>query len=164
MTTTTSRKRRASKILERQPLSRNPDISTSPEGRILRYKFEPLVYANEIRLLRVTKSSSHEGWEYSIEHHVLETAPSFETVSYVWGDGNQRHTLSIGVTPGDRSYAIFINENLQEAIPWLSWHCRTGYLWIDQICINQISINERNHQVKIMGKIYSHGKRVLVWL
>lgn len=40
----------------------------------------------------------------------------------------------------------------------------TGYLWVDQICINQDNTAERNYQVGIMGKIYQAGHQILVWL
>lgn len=38
------------------------------------------------------------------------------------------------------------------------------FLWIDAICIDQSRVEERNHQVAMMGKIYSRARRVLVWL
>jgi len=37
-------------------------------------------------------------------------------------------------------------------------------MWIDAICINQPSDVERNHQVALMGKIYSSVAIVLIWL
>jgi hypothetical protein len=37
-------------------------------------------------------------------------------------------------------------------------------LWIDALCINQLSIGERNHQVGLMGEIYHGAQAVLVWL
>lgn len=37
-------------------------------------------------------------------------------------------------------------------------------LWIDQICVNQADISERNQSVAAMGKIYSYANRVLVYL
>jgi hypothetical protein len=40
----------------------------------------------------------------------------------------------------------------------------TRRLWIDAICINQASIEERNHQVGLMGKVYERAETVLVWL
>jgi hypothetical protein len=36
--------------------------------------------------------------------------------------------------------------------------------WIDQICVNQDDISERNHQVGLMKDIYSRAAKVLVWL
>jgi hypothetical protein len=38
------------------------------------------------------------------------------------------------------------------------------FLWIDAICIDQSRVEERNHQVAMMGKIYSLARKVLVWL
>jgi hypothetical protein len=38
------------------------------------------------------------------------------------------------------------------------------WLWIDQICINQESIPERNQQVSIMDQIYRGAHETVVWL
>ncbi len=38
------------------------------------------------------------------------------------------------------------------------------YIWIDQICIDQENVSERNHQVGLMAMIYSHCNIVFVWL
>ena len=37
-------------------------------------------------------------------------------------------------------------------------------LWIDQICINQADKEEKIHQLRIMGDIYSKAQTVLIWL
>ncbi|PVI07619.1 hypothetical protein DM02DRAFT_608709 [Periconia macrospinosa] len=37
-------------------------------------------------------------------------------------------------------------------------------LWIDALCIDQCNLYERNHQVAIMGEIYSRAEKVIVWL
>jgi hypothetical protein len=39
-----------------------------------------------------------------------------------------------------------------------------GPLWVDAICINQIDLQERNHQVNIMAEIYKAASCVVVWL
>jgi hypothetical protein len=39
------------------------------------------------------------------------------------------------------------------------WH-----YWVDAICINQASIAEENHQLPLMGKIYSQARGVAIWL
>jgi hypothetical protein len=46
----------------------------------------------------------------------------------------------------------------------LSAKSRTGYLWIDQIVINQDDIDERSRQVALMGEIYRRCVRCLVWI
>lgn len=40
----------------------------------------------------------------------------------------------------------------------------TNWIWIDALCINQNDIEERNHQVHLMGQIYAKATEVLVWL
>lgn len=57
-----------------------------------------------------------------------------------------------------------ITKLLKEALAFVERQCLTGYLWIDQICIDQDDMNERSHQVKLMGQIYTSCTRVLVWL
>lgn len=37
-------------------------------------------------------------------------------------------------------------------------------LWCVAICIDQEGLSERNHKVRLMGKIYEHAATVLVWL
>ena len=37
-------------------------------------------------------------------------------------------------------------------------------LWIDAACINQQNVSERNHQVQMMGRIYSNATSVRAWL
>jgi len=39
-----------------------------------------------------------------------------------------------------------------------------GFLWIDALCIDQSNVDERNHQVAMMGEIYSKATSVIVWL
>ncbi|KAJ4313527.1 protein phosphatase regulator [Neodidymelliopsis sp. IMI 364377] len=39
-----------------------------------------------------------------------------------------------------------------------------GTYWIDAICINQASFEERNHQVKLMRQVYSNAQSVSIWL
>ncbi|KAI4947468.1 hypothetical protein J4E91_006822 [Alternaria rosae] len=122
------------------------------------YTYRALKKEDEIRIFKVEKIGPNE-WQYDIEHTTLADAPPFETVSYVWGPDTRQNIIRL---QDDRT--IRINDNLAKALPYLSVECKTGYLWIDQININQSSTQERNHQVKMMGNIYRKGTRVLAWL
>jgi len=122
------------------------------------YTYRALKEEDEIRIFKVEKTGPSE-WRYNIEHTTLRNAPPFETVSYVWGPDTRRNILRL-----QDNRTIRINDNLAQALPYLSAECKTGHLWIDQININQSSTHERNHQVRIMGKIYKKGKRVIAWL
>jgi hypothetical protein len=37
-------------------------------------------------------------------------------------------------------------------------------LWIDALCINQANIDERNHQVGQMDRIYKDAEEVVIWV
>jgi hypothetical protein len=39
-----------------------------------------------------------------------------------------------------------------------------SHIWIDAICINQDSIDERTCQVRIMDRVYRQAAKVLIWL
>jgi hypothetical protein len=139
-------------------MSLNSSSSSTPQP----YQYKSLKQDDEIRLLKVEETSSspyQQRFKFTLVHSTIDEGPLYETVSYVWGSSlRDRHLpLSDGMVLG-------INENLEIAILKLARWCSTGYLWIDQICINQASISERNHQVKLMGRIYGAGSCVLVWL
>jgi hypothetical protein len=38
------------------------------------------------------------------------------------------------------------------------------HLWVDVICINQASVEEKNHQVAMMGEIYRCAEKCFMWL
>ncbi|KAK4445300.1 heterokaryon incompatibility protein-domain-containing protein [Podospora aff. communis PSN243] len=40
----------------------------------------------------------------------------------------------------------------------------TSSLWVDAVCIDQGDLKERNHQVRMMRRIFSHASSVIVWL
>jgi len=65
----------------------------------------------------------------------------------------------------------YISEYMSEYCQWKplspdNFPGPTGhlYLWIDQICIDQSSVRERNHQVGMMASIYSGCSGTIVWL
>jgi len=46
-----------------------------------------------------------------------------------------------------------------------NWDSRVdAYLWIDQICIDQSRVHERNHQVGMMASIYAGSYGTIIWL
>lgn len=112
---------------------------------------------NHIRLLR-RHGSILTGFTYDLIDTPLGTAPSYEALSYVWGDQERSLALQLG------DANVLITPSLGETLHYLSEHCTSGYLWVDQICINQTDWDERSQQVKIMGQIFSTAKRVLIWL
>ena len=98
----------------------------------------------------------------TISHEQLaaEPQPVFQALSYTWGP---RSANLIFVN--DRSF--FVHDNLFGFLAVKSLDadfCRDNWLWADQICIDQASVEERNHQVKQMQDVYSKASLVYIWL
>jgi hypothetical protein len=122
------------------------------------YKYHALQQEDEIRLLKVFVTSDSHHYSYQLVHTTIHDAPPFQAVSYVWGNASRENQLLLA----DQSFML-LNHNLHCALPQLSKFA-TGYLWIDQLSIDQSSLVERNHQVKIMGQIYKKSNDVLIWV
>jgi hypothetical protein len=89
----------------------------------------------------------------------LDGIPPYETLSYVWGTSERNATIELQ----DKTL-LRITGTLHAALPFVVRHCETRYLWIDQICIDQEYLQERGHQVSLMGRIYSGCSCVIVWV
>jgi hypothetical protein len=127
-----------------------------------KYSYQLLESATSFRLLKVdwklgTTARALREPLFSLFHTTTKAAPRYDTVSYVWGPPHR--TKELWLQDGT---AILITEALEAALPHITIHS-TGYLWIDQICINQDDIVERGHQVSIMGQIYAECACVLIW-
>ncbi|PMD32080.1 HET-domain-containing protein, partial [Hyaloscypha variabilis F] len=90
----------------------------------------------------------------------LATPIAFEALSYVWGRRRQRRAMQLGSSA--RMFSA--TENLIVALRHLRYPDRTRTLWVDALCINQKDEREKSLQVGMMGSIYSHAERVLIWL
>ncbi|KAF7528204.1 hypothetical protein G7054_g10234 [Neopestalotiopsis clavispora] len=96
-----------------------------------------------------------------------DPALDFDALSYCWGTQEQRD--SIGMSNGHAveslpSTAFSISRNVALAIRGLRHKNDVLKIWIDAICINQDDLTEREHQVSLMGSIYSLAGTVHIWL
>lgn len=82
----------------------------------------------------------------------------YEALSYAWGDGRIERPIQLN------GQSFLVTATLHSALSYLRYQDELRALWVDAICINQESIQERNHQVQFMGQIYRNSKRVVVWL
>ena len=94
--------------------------------------------------------------------------PEFEALSYVWGSTKTTETTYIHPSENDdqgtEMKTLEIGTNLATAMRHLRLQDQPRTIWADAMAINQMDENERNEQVKIMGHIYRHARRVVVWL
>ncbi|KAH8585865.1 heterokaryon incompatibility protein-domain-containing protein [Bisporella sp. PMI_857] len=139
----------------------DPNLAASQHEFNNSYQYSTLGKDHEIRLLKLwaTPISNQPQYNFDLIHTTIHQAPAYEALSYVWGPGLRNQALIL-----DGGSTLYITENLERAISVVSRHCSTGYIWIDQICIDQDNVLERNEQVKNMGQIYGCCLQVLVWL
>lgn len=116
---------------------------------------------SEIRLLRILPSSlSDTPVRCAIETFSIDECPPYRALSYAWGP------------PTSPVRSILVN-NKEFTIRDNLWQCLSQFqsdpephrfLWIDQICIDQKNIHERNQQVRLMEEVYRGAVQVEVWL
>lgn len=88
----------------------------------------------------------------------LNDSPDYEALSYAWGD--RRVTRNINVN----GHVVPVTVNLEEALRQLRHTSTPRDLWVDALCINQLDITEKTHQVGMMADIYNRCTRVIIWL
>ena len=124
--------------------------------------YEPLNMAKaQIRLLTLNLGGKDGPISCNLTTHSLDDKPHYEAVSYVWGDASVTEPITVN------GHAFSATVNLVGALKRLRLlrHSRPmTYLWIDAICINQDDPKEKGYQVNMMGRIFSHTLRALIWL
>ena len=88
----------------------------------------------------------------------LDTLPSYEAVSYVWGSQCDPQEISLD------GVSFCITQNLFKVLIRLRSKTGDRLLWIDALAINQSDIEERNTQVHKMLTIYHSAKTVLAYI
>lgn len=117
----------------------------------------------EIRLLRILPSTELE----APVHCSIFTAslrddppPTYQALSYVWGDPKLTDEINIEGTEGPTTVGL----SLSLAIRYIRHDSHDVVLWADALCINQNDVQERGHQVRMMGSVYTNAKEVFAWL
>ena len=59
---------------------------------------------------------------------------------------------------------VTVRKNLWDFLVYYRSHVDQKYFWVDALCINQDHLEERNHQVTMMGQIYRSAKLVIAWI
>ena len=113
---------------------------------------------SEIRLLRVLPAqdeSSQVACEYS-SISLLDT-PVYNALSYVWGDPTVTTPILVN------GEVFHTTTNLAAALRLFRTKGMEELLWVDAICIDQGSVEEKNQQLPLMRDIYVKARKTLVW-
>lgn len=134
-------------------------------------RLNPLVYGplrggDGIRLLRLSprKFAGDMILHGSLEISSLSKRPDYMAVSYTWADPDGGRSLCEEIFLGDLWTPLPVTSNCAAALRRLRSGHQTQTLWIDSICINQFSTDEKSHQVGLMRDIYSRATSVALFL
>jgi hypothetical protein len=131
------------------------------------YQHFPLRAPNSIRIIELEPS---EDPSCEIRCRIVQVSlgshPSYAALSYSWDARTPSNAILCRSTEsGSSSYAILhATYNCLSAMRQLRLPRETRRLWIDSICIDQSSIDEKSQQVPLMGEIYKVADEVVLWL
>src|SRR2546423_9245955 len=84
--------------------------------------------------------------------------PNYTALSYVWGNRQDLKCIQCN------GFRLDVTRNLYSALLHLRDEHSAKVFWIDYICIDQRSSDERNRQVQRMREIYSQSAQTGTWL
>lgn len=127
------------------------------------YNHIPLPEGPHIRLINVRPAADFtSNLNCDLETVKLDTKPEYFALSYAWE--GQTPSVPIRCTTGSQTGTLLITPNCAAALRQLRHESGSLTIWIDSICIDQKSIDERSSQVALMGEIYKAAKQVVIWL
>lgn len=119
-----------------------------------RYRYQTLPGTRNIRLLRLAPYSPCE-----LVSADVDQAPVFVAISYRWGKEPTDHALLL---KGGQQIAI--QRNVYQILQSIAPLQGCLHVWIDSICIDQESKDEKVAQIPLMGAIYRNADRVIACL
>ncbi|KAJ0310416.1 hypothetical protein COL5a_008456 [Colletotrichum fioriniae] len=87
----------------------------------------------------------------------------YTALSYVWGTSERACRIRL-VDGGGREHLFAITASLDDALRDLRDPTRVRRVWADALCIDQDNVDERNAQVRLMGRIYSIAHSTVIHL
>lgn len=113
-----------------------------------------------IHLHRQTPNCDSTQDTQSSETGVTRWTPEipYEAISYVWGSDTKDHVIFLS----GKTHRI--TNNLSVSLHQCRLSDQSRALWADSICIDQDRLDEKGHQVYMMGRIYASSQRTLICL
>ena len=94
----------------------------------------------QIRLVRVWPAQS---WYDPVVCHIrvedISDSPPYNAVSYTWGGQTPEHAITCN------GNEIFVTQSCVDALKGIRFQ-KLPVIWIDQLCINQFDLEERNRR------------------
>jgi hypothetical protein len=142
-------------ITERSIPPIREDHLSSP--KVPGFQYSPLP-TQSVRMLILFPGTAEESLHGELEIVDVANAGFYEPLSYVWGDASRTHSITCN------NASLGLSANLCHGLQQLRLPDKSRRVWVDQICINQSDLDERNEQLRYMNAIYQNASHVLVWL
>lgn len=111
-----------------------------------------------IRLLKISPGQPNSKIVSYLEVTDLDLCPVFECLSYAWGTSDNTSNINVN------NSTVAIRTNLHSFLHKLRKTNKTRTFWVDALCISQADLDEKAHQVAMIGRIFRQASRVLVWV
>ena len=120
--------------------------------------YQPLQH-REIRVITLAPGKWNDQLECTLKIVSLDDNPSYETLSYVWGDPRvQKKSIFL------QKQLFQVTQSLESALRHLRHQDTERTMWIDAICINQKDDAEKSVQVQQMQLIYARTSHLVIWV
>jgi hypothetical protein len=119
--------------------------------------------SQEIRLLELLPGEHDSDIVMNLHVKAPQEGLRYITLSYVWGKERCPRLVQVN------GKHLTIGRNLDCALRHIRDNTTdllagTTMLWVDALCIDQTDVQERSHQVRIMGQIYASAIDMVIWL
>lgn len=114
--------------------------------------------AHDIRILSLEPGRGWSPISTSLHPVKFIDRPRYAALSYAWGTQEADNKLWIG------HRTVSVGHNLFHALKSMRSSESSVSLWVDAVCIDQMSPAEKNFQVPIMAFIYRRANEVIIWL
>lgn len=129
--------------------------------------YQPLrQHQREIRVVEIFPGGFDDPIKVNLATTSLDSPDraKYEALSYCWGDMTDTRPLVVQ-TPHAGELTLTVTSTLHDALRRLRPVSGSSrILWADALCINQLDIEERSHQVSLMKSIYTLAEQVNIWL
>lgn len=121
--------------------------------------------SREIRILEILPEPHPLDGRTQCYIHIksLLSNPGYDSLSYAWGLPDDCNFKIWIAQSEEEDILVSVRRNLLCALRVLRAN-GVRMIGIDALCIDQNNMNEKGHQVEMMGDIYRNARRVLSWL
>lgn len=116
---------------------------------------------------KVAKDSEDLPIHLTLTTYKEDNCPEYEAFSYTWAGEHVRDNrprLCCPVYIGPLWDVLMQTVNCWELLRFARYPHVPRQVWVDAVCINQSSMEEKAHQVAKMGRVYRDSARVVVYL